>query len=557
MSAAAPIYTLGNKRELFVDDFFIRDLSGEVSRKLHEPIPDEIVLTLDAPHEKTNNAGGSYNTLLFDGKRYIYYYRAHGAFPTPETPGNNNFYLCAAESFDGIHFQRCKLNLLPSGYNVVLDRSNTANLGCLTPESNVCPAVSTAFYDTNPECPEDERYKMIVTNEHKVHGIYLYVSADGFDFKLKTGPFKLDPRCGFDSANQVFYDSGAKVYRLYSRGFIMAGPTWKRTIFTHSTRDFITFENAGFLKFDEKFDSLFARGQELYTNAIRPYFRAPHILLGFPMRYVEGCMTPGAHTSSKCERSMLRRATGNPEAEPANCEDEWNARVLSRPDLTARAFRAKDQLRYGLASTDTVLIAGRDGFNFKGYGESFIKPPPQEDSWSYGSGSVAIGMAVTPSAQGHGAPDELSFYCPEANWSFNTARIRRYHLRMDGFVSLHFGVDGGTLLTPHFTFDGGRLTLNIATGAFGGFKAEFRDENGIPIPGYTFADAYEEIGDDLAMVARWKTHGPDLRSLSGKVVQLAITAVNSDLYSICFAPYVPDPELPDISGEKRNWWEAK
>ena len=549
------IYNLGSKRELFVDDFFINELSGEVSRKRHEPVPDEIVLTLDEPHEKTNNAGGSYNTLLFDGRRYIYYYRAHGAFPTPDTPGNNNFYLCAAESFDGINFRRCQLNLLPSGYNVVLDRSNTADLGNVDPNNNVCPAVSTAFYDTNPACPENERYKMVVTNEHKVHGMFLFVSADGFDFRLKTGPFKLDPRCGYDSANQIFYDSEAGVYRLYSRGFIMAGPTWKRTIMTHTTRDFINFEQAAHLKFDEKFDALFARGQELYTNAIRPYFRAPHILLGFPMRYVEGCMTPGAHTSSKCERPMLRRATGNPEAEPANCEDEWNIRVLSRPDLTARAYRAKSQLRYGLASTDTVLIASRDGFNFKGYGESFIKPPPQEDSWSYGSGSLAIGMAVTPSAMGHGAPEELSFYCPEANWSFNTARIRRYHLRMDGFVSLHFGVDGGQLTTPYFTFDGGRLTLNISTGAFGGFKAEFRDENGVPIPGYTFEDAYEEIGDDHAMVARWKKDGPDLRPLAGKVVQLAIRAVNSDLYSVCFVPYEADPELPDISGDKKNWWE--
>ncbi|MBO5822242.1 MAG: hypothetical protein J6R86_04445, partial [Lentisphaeria bacterium] len=94
-----------------------------------------------------------------------------------------------------------------------------------------------------------------------------------------------------------------------------------------------------------------------------------------------------------------------------------------------------------------------------------------------------------------------------------------------------------------------------STGAFGGFKAEFRDENGVPIPGYTFEDAYEEIGDDLAMIARWKEHGPDVRPLEGKVVQLAIKAVNADIYSICFAPYEDDPELPDISGKKKNWWE--
>ena len=548
------IYPLGRKRELFVDDFFIDRLDGEVSRRLHEPVPDDIILTLDEPHEMTNNAGGSYNSLLWDGKRYIYYYRAHGRFPTPSWEGSDDFYLCAAESEDGIHFRRCQVNLLPTGYNVVLDRSNTGQLRHVNPERNVCPAVSTAFYDTNPDCPADERYKMVVTNEHSQHGMYLFASADGFDFHLKAGPFELDPKCGYDSANQMFYDPGAGVYRLYSRGFRMAGPTWKRTIMTHVTRDFIHFEQATELEFDPEFDALFARGQELYTNAVRPYFRAPHILLGFPMRYVEGCMTPGAHTSSTCEQPTLRRVTGDPDAVLQNCEDEWNIRVLSRPDLAARAYRAKSQLRYGLASTDTVLIASRDGFHFKGWGESFIRPPAEEDSWSYGSGSVAIGMAVTPSALGHGAPDELSFYCPEANWSFNIGRIRRYHLRMDGFVSLHFGMAGGTLLTPAFTFAGGRLTLNLSTGALGGFKAEFRDGTGTPIPGWTFADAYEEIGDDLAMTARWKGHGPDVRPLEGKTVRLAISGVNCDLYSLQFAPWEPDPELPDISGPKDNWW---
>ena len=76
---------------------------------------------------------------------------------------------------------------------------------------------------------------------------------------------------------------------------------------------------------------------------------------------------------------------------------------------------------------------------------------------------------------------------------------------------------------------------------------QVRDEAGNPIPGYTFDDAYEEIGDDLEMIARWKSAGPDVRSLEGKTVQLAISGFNCDLYSICFVPWSPDPELPDIS----------
>ena len=528
------VYDLGAKRELFVDDFFIRSLDGDVSRRVHKLIPDEVILTLDEPHEFTNNSG-CYNSLLYDGKRYLYYYRAHARFGTPSDPeGNMEFIFCVAESYDGINFKRCQVNLHPSGYNVVLDNAMTAPL-VGEAKKNHCPGVTVAFYDTNPACPETERYKLIVTQEGIRDGaLFLFVSADGFDFKQKTGRFDLASRSGYDSPNQAFYDANIGKYRLYHRGFRSDGGTWKRTIMTHVTEDFVTFTEQAWLKFDAAFDALFAQGQELYTNGIRPYFRAPHILLGFPMRYVDGSMTPGMHLPSPYWEE-------NPNTDH---DGEWNCRLFSRSNLAIRKFHVKKQMRYALAATETVLLASRDGVNFQGTAESILTPPPQDDSWFYGAGTVAIGMAVTKSKFAHGAPDELSFYSPENCWGEGAARIRRYHIRMDGFVSLHFAASGGELTTPYFTFSGGRLSLNIATGAFGGFTAEFRDENGTPIPGYTFADSLPEIGDDIEMIARWKNCGPDLRALEGKVVQLAIRAKNADLYSLAFVPYQDDPELP-------------
>lgn len=527
------VYDLGGKRELFVDDFFVSSLTGELGAKVHEMIPDEVILTLDEAHEYSNNSG-CFNTLLFDGKRYLYYYRAHGRFGTAaHLEGNMDFTLCVAESSDGINFQRCPVNLHETGYNVVLDNASTQQL-IFNGEPNHCPGVTTAFYDTNPACPENERYKLIVTNERVPDGaLFLFVSADGFDFRQKTGRFALGDNSGYDSPNQAFFDPNIGKYRLYHRGFRPDGFTWKRTIMTHVTGDFINFTGQQWLSFDSDFDALFALGQELYTNGIRPYFRAPHILLGFPMRYVDGSMTPGMHLPSPYKERV-------PNTEP---EKEWNARIFSRPNLEMRKFHVKKQMRYALAATDTVLLASRDGVNFKGWADSMLKPPPQDDSWFYGAGSVAIGMAVTRSALGFGAPDELSFYSPECCWGDGCTRIRRYHLRMDGFVSLHFGAKGGEMVSRLFTFTGGRLSLNISTGAFGGFTAEFRDENGVPIPGYTFADSLPEIGDDLEMIARWK-HGSDLRELEGKVVQLAVKGANCDLYSLHFVEYQDDPELP-------------
>ena len=521
------VIELGGRRELFVDDAFVSMMSEGVTRRLHQPAPDQIVLTLDAPHEDCNCAG-SYDSIVYDGTRYLYYYRAGGRQPSPARPkGVEDYVLCVAETTDGIHFRRCEVNLFASGPNVVLDSTKTRHL--VPPQcKDVCPAVTTVFYDTNPDCPKDERYKMIVTNERPpasdARGMFLFVSSDGFDFHQKTEKFQLDKSCGYDSANRAFYDPSIGEYRLYSRAFKMAGPDWKRTIFLHTTPDFIHFTSRGILQFDAEFEALFPQGQELYTNNIAPYFRAPHILLGFPMRYVEWSRTTGLY------------ATVN----------DWDEGILSRPNVEARAFSARISPRYGLAATDTVLITSRDGEHFQGNGESFLAAPPQDDSWRYGSGSVANGMVVSPSIFGHGAPDELSFYSVEGGWGDGVNRIRRYRLRMDGFASLHFDSRGGCVSTPKFTFQGGVLSLNIATGALGGFQVEIRDERGCPIPGYTFHESYLECGDDLQMLARWKGHGNDVRPLEGRVVQLLIYAKNCDLYSLCFEPYREDPPLPSL-----------
>lgn len=528
------VYDLGSKRELFTDDFFVSSLEGDVRKKVHQLIPDEVVITLDEPHEITNTSS-SYNSIIFDGKRYLLYYRAHARVPSAsDINGNSRYILCVAETTDGINFKRCKVNISTEGYNVVLDNKMTDHL-VKNGAANVMPGVTTPFYDTNPNCPVDERYKLISTNEKaRQYAMYLFVSPDGFHFKLKHGPFKLEPGSGYDSPNQAFYDHSIGAYRLFHRGFRDDGFTWKRTIMTHITEDFVNFTPLGKLAFNGRFDKLFAQGQELYTNAIRPYFRAPHIMLGFPMRYYDGSMIPGMHLPSP-----YNERTPN-----TNHEGEWNSRILSRPNLKTRLSIIKKQMRYAMCSTDTVIISSRDGKNFYGHGESLLNPPPCDDSWVYGAGTVFMGMIPTRSKFGKGAPDELSFYSAEGLWSDGTCTFRRYHIRMDGFVSLNFGVEGGVMATPLFKFKGGSLSLNISTGGFGGFKAEFRDENGNPIPGYTFEDSLPEIGNDIAMIARWKTHGPDVRSLEGKTVQLAIKARNADIYSIAFLPYEADPELP-------------
>ena len=47
---------IGNRLELFVDDWLIESLSGSAEQRLHEPTPRNVAIRTDAPWE--GNRGG-------------------------------------------------------------------------------------------------------------------------------------------------------------------------------------------------------------------------------------------------------------------------------------------------------------------------------------------------------------------------------------------------------------------------------------------------------------------------------------------------------------------
>src|SRR5690606_5400131 len=88
---------LGSQRELFVDDYLVGRLQN-AERKLHQPVPREVVLTCDKPWEGNISA---YYTLFADGERFRMYYRgAH--FDEKTKQATHPEVTCYAESRDGI-----------------------------------------------------------------------------------------------------------------------------------------------------------------------------------------------------------------------------------------------------------------------------------------------------------------------------------------------------------------------------------------------------------------------------------------------------------------------
>jgi hypothetical protein len=203
------------------------------------------------------------------------------------------------------------------------------------------------------------------------------------------------------------------------------------------------------------------------------------------------------------------------------------------PEREHREWRSKASDRYGMVITEGLFMASRDGVTFKRWNEAFLPPGIERPgTWNYGHQYIAWHPVETKSAL-EGAPNELSLYATESYWTGNSSQLRRYTMRLDGFVSIHAPMKGGELITKTITFTGKTLTMNFATSAAGGVKVEIQDANGKPLPGFALSDSEEHFGDSLERTVVWK-NGTDVSSLAGKVVKLRFVLKDADVYSIKF-----------------------
>jgi len=293
----------------------------------------------------------------------------------------------------------------------------------------------------------------------------------------------------FDSQNQAFWDPIDKLYRCYFR----QTPAYQRQIWFATSKDFVNWTKGEPLRYPG------CSEEQLYINVISRYYRAPHIFVGFPTRYVERGWLPS--------------------------HDHL-------PDLEHRKIRSKVSLRHGTAVTEDLFMSSRDGLNFKRWEEAFIRPGPERNgNWSYGDGYQCMGLFETPSDR-PGAENELSFYVDENAW-MPEHQLRRWTIRIDGFVSVNAPRSGGGFITKPLVFDGKELEMNFSSSAAGSIRVEIQDADGKPIEGFTLADADETFGDTLARAATWKGK-TDVSSLASKPVRLRFVMNDADLYSFKF-----------------------
>lgn len=497
--SAAPV-EIGTRRELFVEDSLIESISGGARLELHEPIAREIALDHDALWEGT---GTGYHSVFRDGDKYRMYYKAwHIAVEDGRVnTGAHPLFCCYAESDDGIIWRKPDLGLVEF-------QGSKANNIVLAPETfgavKSDPGHPAVFKDENPACPPEARYKAIIRSE-KPHGLLLFQSPDGLHWTL-AHPEPILTEGAFDSQNLAFYDPNIDAYRAYWRTFTggtTTGETWKpegnRAIRTAVSKDLIHWESPHDLRYVDSPD------EQLYTNGVKPYSRAPHLLIGFPTRYIER---------------------------------GWSDSMRALPELAARGDRAKASERYGTALTEGIFMAGRDGVTFKRWNEAFLRPGPErEGTWHYGHQYLAWGPVETKGSF-EGGPDELSFFATESYWTGKSSLLRRYSLRLDGFVSVNAPLSGGEVVTKPIVFPktaifGNDLALNFSSSAAGDVRVEIQDEAGKPFPGFTLAECKPLFGDAIERVVVWE-NGADVSSLAGKAVRLRFALCDADLYAYRF-----------------------
>ena len=450
-------FDIGTRRELFLYEFLI-EKRDHVDLRLHHPVPREVAIVHDAPWEGNTCF---YHTVFKDGDRYRMYHRgSHSA----DSHAVSHQVVCYAESADGKQWEKPELGIVEfegsEQNNIIWD----AEIGA----HNFAP-----FKDTNPDCRPQALYKAM--GSKGMEALYAFGSNDGIHWSLlQDEPVITDG--GFDSQNLAFWDAERGCYVEYHRDTRKHGDEKVRDIKTSTSDDFINWSQPVWLDYGD------APIEHLYINQIAPYYRAPHIYMGFPKRYT-----------------------------PKRTESDGGTDGLS----------------------DSVFMSSRDGLNFRRWGEAFIRPGLQKERWINRNNMIAWGPVETE-ADVPGMPPEISLYSMEGYYRGESCQLRRFTMRLDGFVSANAPRRGGELLTKPLVFSGSELSLNVSTSAAGSVRVEIQDEAGQAVEGFALENCEEIYGDDLDRVVRWKKSS-DTSALSGSPVRLRFVMDDADLFSICWS----------------------
>ena len=420
------VIPFGKRVEPFVDEYLIETMTGVCFRG-NTPVNRGKIFGFDTVWEGPGSLG---MTAFQDEENIKLYYRG---FPDlkgqDDTSVMQTSCLSVSPIGDGLHFSPVPVNEID--YAGIRENNIVKMDTCC---HNFAP-----FYDTNPNCKPEERYKAI-GGIIQTGGIFVYASPDGIHWKQLTD-YPVITKGAFDSMNMAFWDGHAGVYRCYNRYFDSNGDypsTWgggARAIQSCISTDFIHWSEP---VFNQYADGII---DQLYTNATRPIPGAEHILISLPMRF---------HPT----RKKVKEHGGS---------NDWS---------------------YNGAS-DLVLMTSRNGtFWDRTLKDAWLSGSTYSHEWTERNFITCGGLIE--------CGEDFLFYT-EKNYRWEDDGLWAYSIPRYRFLSLYADGNGGTVLTKPLSFQTDDLYLNFATSAYGKVVVHVLDMDGTDI--YTSEELY---GNELS-----------------------------------------------------------
>ena len=501
VAVAAPI-NIGDRLQVMWDDHVVDSARSTASKLLHHPVYAGTVMEWNKPWE---GDGSEFPCAIVDvdknGKRlYRMYYLgwnfSRDVLEPQKIVSPLRLRTCYAESRDGINWVRPNLGM------VEFEGSKNNNI-LLCYDTPHWSSNFFAFKDDNPSCPPDERYKAISNGRGDGH-LWVLLSADGMRFREGWKIVKIAPRLIMDDTHLAsFYHPKTGKYHVYTRGNRLLKNEQRGEMFNdHEIRQVRHAEFADLRRMEETrvIDCVTPDGEQseeypMYTPCSFPYYRNTDIIVGFPSRY--------------------------------NQRGKWDANYDLLPDVEHRKYRCKRESRLGLVVTDGLFMVSRDGQKFVRYDEAFLRPGPQRPgSWVYGS--CYPGAFVLPTSATDGSGDELSIYKPFGHMTGKPAKLERFTIRIDGFVSRHATFKPQKVVTKPFIFSGREMVINFSTSGRGRIVA-YLYLDGAEKPSLASTWMFGDRVDSPVTFPKGR-----LAAFAGKPVRLEFVMSDADLYSFRF-----------------------
>ena len=508
MANATQIWPVGTRKQLLFDRRFVESAAG-LQFTVNPPLQ---CTPIHLPLLPGHHARHWVSVLDVDDRLWLYYH-----LRPDETRERDcvNSKCCLAFSDDGIDWEPAPVDRFEVGGST---RNNVFMPGALgTPFLDPQETLGSRFWfagtlgeRTEPPIWDEARDTYFggydaPDGTRKVHAaVYLLHSADGLSWHRQRSGVVVPFRC--DTQNQVLYDAGAGAYVAYLRG-ASPEPGRRRTVVR------VTSPALTQLPFDFRADPTLPVSPVGLHDRLPPQC-APVIMAG------DERDPPATDVYTPCVNPY-----------------EWAADAVFAFPAMYRHYEGQDShgrdergqfVNDGMV--DVQLAVSRDGVAFERLRTPYVglglPDEPQRGGMVYmGVGLVRRGNYIYQyygeGASTHGHHD-------------GDVRIWRAKQRLDGFVSVDAGPQGGWFETPPFEFAGNRLQLNVDCGAMGEAWVELQDETGEPLPGYTLEDAVSVDRNGIAQEVWWRG-GPDLGSLAGRPVRMRIRMRSAKLYAFQFA----------------------